>query len=166
MNQKIWWNTLGYQWTLISADVCGYIHRYPWSTTVNIYGYPWMFRKYLLGFRANHKRFVGMCLPFVLKNMKNDQQLSNMIVLHFGLVTFRFGYGRDHPSFPWFRDFQTCPWAPQPILFIFGDTRMPHTIQEKPTSFKTNYYVQKSCRKHVFCQFWKRRAPKQHEDPS
>ena len=35
------------------------------------------------------------------------------------------------PSFLWFRDFRTCPWAPKPFIFIFGDTRTLQITQEK-----------------------------------
>ena len=37
----------------------------------------------------------------------------------------------SNPSFPWFRDFWTCPWAPKPILSTFGDTRALQVIQEE-----------------------------------
>ena len=44
---------------------------------------------------------------------------------------FRFAHGRNQkPPFPWFRDFRTCPWAPESILFIFRDTKWLQIIRE------------------------------------
>ena len=51
----------------------------------------------------------------------------------FELISFRCAYVRDQKlSFLWFRDFWTCPWAPKPVIFIFGDARIPQIIQENP----------------------------------
>ena len=44
--------------------------------------------------------------------------------LHFGLIAFRFHYGRTlKPTISWFSNFGTCPWLRKPVLFIFGNTR-------------------------------------------
>ena len=67
-----------------------------------------------------------------------DQRLRSIILLHFGLVTFRFGYGRDrNSSFLRFRALWTCTWVPKRILFIVGGTRIPQQIQEAP---QTNFW--------------------------
>ena len=47
----------------------------------------------------------------------------------------------DNPSFSWFRDFWSCPWLPQPILFVFGDTRTLQIIQEIQKHFPTCYFA-------------------------
>ena len=55
----------------------------------------------------------------------------------------------ENPSFLWFRDFRTCPWAPTPILFIFGGPRRPQKTQEKPKPFLNiifKYMNLKSCK--------------------
>ena len=49
----------------------------------------------------------------------------------------------ENLSFPWCPDFRTCPRAPQPIIFIFGDTRILHIIQYKSQIIKT-YHFRKS----------------------
>ena len=37
----------------------------------------------------------------------------------------------SNPSFSWFLDFRTCPWAPKPFIFMFGETRIRWIIQEQ-----------------------------------
>ena len=55
-----------------------------------------------------------------------------MILLRFGIMKFRFAYGRDQNSaFLWFWDFWTRHRALKPIIFILGNTRTPKTNQEK-----------------------------------
>ena len=58
-----------------------------------------------------------------------DQKLCSIIMLHSGLVTFRFGYGRDREPFisliSGFWDVSSTPH------FFFGDTRRAQTIQER-----------------------------------
>ena len=78
----------------------------------------------------------------------------------FWTSNFRFAHGRDRkPSFPWFRDFRTCPWLPKPILSIFGDTRMPQLIQEKPDTFlKHIMWGNLKMLKIMFCIFRKGRG--------
>ena len=44
----------------------------------------------------------------------------------------------SNPSFSWIRDFRTCPWAPKPTIFIFGDPRIPQIIERKTNRFFKN----------------------------
>ena len=67
-----------------------------------------------------------------------------IILLHFGLITFRFHFG--NPKTPHFHDFRTqrmWQWLPRPIFFIFGDARIPYKIQETIQNhvFKSYYFV-------------------------
>ena len=41
--------------------------------------------------------------------------------------------------FSWFEDFWTCPWLPKPRLFISGDTKTLHRIQENLKSPQIEY---------------------------
>ena len=51
-------------------------------------------------------------------------KFCSIILLQFGLITFRFAYGRTQkPSFLWFRDFWTRRQAQKRTIFIFEDTR-------------------------------------------
>ena len=64
-------------------------------------------------------------------------------MVHFGLITFRFAYGRDrNSSFLWFRDFWKCPRAPKTTIVIFGDTWTPKI--KKSLGHFQKYYVCKS----------------------
>ena len=47
-------------------------------------------------------------------------KLWRIILLHLGLVTFRFPYSEgktENTSFSWFKDFWPCPWPPKPTIF-------------------------------------------------
>ena len=69
------------------------------------------------------------------------QKLRIIIMLRFGLVAFRFHFGKsENHSFACFWDFLTCPWLPWPILFNFGDTKILRIIQEKARSILEKYY--------------------------
>ena len=52
-----------------------------------------------------------------------------MILLHFGLVSFRFHYGRGRPP-----TFMILGFSDVSIIFVFGATRTPELIQENKTS--------------------------------
>ena len=74
----------------------------------------------------------------------------------------------ENPSFPWFRDFPTCPWAPKPTWFISGDPNIPQIIQGTSQVIFDEYEFEKyeHFGNHFFWKFRKRRAPKSHGDPS
>ena len=82
--------------------------------------------------KKNMKAFVGHCWVIFMVNIwkRHGQKLRRIVLLHFGLVTFRFHYGRDwKPLVFMISGSRTCPWLPNPIWFIFGDTRIPQSIQ-------------------------------------
>ena len=87
----------------------------------------------------------------------------------FGLITFRFAYGRTSNSAAlWFRDFRTWPRLPKPTIFIFGDPRILQTIQEKSQFISGNYYfyIFDNVGHRNLTKCWKRRAPTNPEDLS
>ena len=59
---------------------------------------------------------------------------------------FPFAYGRtwNSPFLLWFRDLGTGPWLPTPIVFIFGDLRIPQTINKESWHISRTFYVYKS----------------------
>ena len=63
----------------------------------------------------------GMRDIFTVNIMKGiARKLRRIVLLHFGLITFRSHYWKTlNPSCSWFRDFRTWPWAAKPILLIF-----------------------------------------------
>ena len=90
-------------------------------------------------------------------------KLRIIILLQFGLVTFRCHYGKDRkPSFSGFRDFRTCPWLPKTNHFYFWrnqDTSI--NSREAPNHLK--YQFGESQNQCVW-KFWKIRGPNNHED--
>ena len=65
------------------------------------------------------------------------KKLRGTILVHFGLMTFRFAYGRTpKPSFLCFWDFWTCPRAPKSIILMFEDPRILKQNKEKQFIFK------------------------------
>ena len=48
----------------------------------------------------------------------------------------------ENPSFLWFRDCWTCPWAPKPIMFNFGDTKLLQIIQGRSGSFSNILFLE------------------------
>ena len=54
------------------------------------------------------------------------------------------------PSCSWFRDFGTRHQAPKPIIFIFGDTRIPNKIKQNPWNMFGEYYFV-----NMWLEFWK-----------
>ena len=59
------------------------------------------------------------------------QKLRRIILLRFGLITFRFGYGRDRKPFIFMiSGFLDVAISPKTIYFHL-DTRRPQIIQEK-----------------------------------
>ena len=68
----------------------------------------------------------------------------------------------SNPSFSWFLGFRTCPRAPKPISFIFGDARILQMIQETPQILFGKYYFLKSqnVENSTFWKCWKRRGLK------
>ena len=72
------------------------------------------------------------------------------------------------PSILWFLDFWTCPWAPKPIIFIFGHPKIPQILQEKAKISSGNniFYKSQNVGNRKLWKLWKRRGPTNHEDPS
>ena len=55
----------------------------------------------------------GLWGPISTVNFKEKvaQKFHTIILLHLGLITFRFHFGKARkPWFSWFSDFGTCPW--------------------------------------------------------
>ena len=62
---------------------------------------------------------------------RTARKLGRIILLDFGLVTFRIHLRKpENSSFSWFSDFRTCPWLPKPIILDFGDTKILWKIRE------------------------------------
>ena len=60
---------------------------------------------------------------------RNGQKLRRIILLHFGLVTSRFGYGRTLILMIW--GFSDVPLSPKTNIIYLGNATMPKKIQEK-----------------------------------
>ena len=82
---------------------------------------------------------------------------------------FGFAYGENpKPSLLWCWDFETCPDRPEPIIFIFGDTRRLKQIEEIPLEHFSKHNICVKCQNiesPKSCQFWKRRAPNNPKYP-
>ena len=85
----------------------------------------------------------AMCLHLRVIRMVNlwkryGKKLRIIMLLQFGLVTFRFGYGRTRqPRFSWFLDFWH-PWDP-----LFMDLNIPDHFRianTKKTRFRENIF--------------------------
>ena len=113
--------------------------------------------------------FCNCCVIFMVNSWKRyGQKLRRIILLPFELITFWFAYGKnENPSFLWFRDFRTCPWLPKPIIFIFGNTRIPQITRETTRSIFRKSYFWKSQHfgNRTFWKVRKRRAPTTPDDP-
>ena len=72
----------------------------------------------------------------VYSNSRIAEKLRRIILLHFGLVIFRFQYGRSRRVFifmilgPGGRD-HGPPWPPETIILDFVPTKLLQIIQEK-----------------------------------
>ena len=74
-----------------------------------------------------------------------------MILVQFGLITFRFAHGRIRkPSFLWFRDFWTSPWAPKPTILSLETSGHLSTINEKQIISTNTTLIISSFGEHVF----------------
>ena len=63
--------------------------------------------------------------------------------------------------------FRTCPRATKPILFIFGDPRIPQKIKKHPVAFLENItFININMLEIHVLQFSKSPAPNNPDDPS
>ena len=89
-------------------------------------------------------RFFWTCVCVIF--MWNNRLKSSGELLCFDLVWYFSDWlmgDTSKSSFLWFREFRTCPRFPKPIIFIFGDTRIPKTNQEKTWNISQKYHVLK-----------------------
>ena len=99
-----------------------------------------------------------MCLHvwvFFMVNLwkRYGQTLRRIILLHLGLVTFRFAFGRNRTRvISLIQDFWTFPWLPKPTVSIFGDPGYLKEFENIPKQFE-NILVWKS-QNVVHRYFW------------
>ena len=93
---------------------------------------------------------------------RTTQKLRKFILLHFWISNFSDSFWETskchqfHVSRTWW----TCPWLRKPILFIFGNTKIPQIFQETNRSILETYCVWESqnFEHRPFWKCWKRRG--------
>ena len=92
-----------------------------------------------------------------------------IILLHFGLVPFLgLIIGKPpNPSFSWFRDFRTCPWAsPSQWFYLWRHQDTPSNPGKSQLFFYERViWGRRNFGNQYVWKLWKRRASTNHEDP-
>ena len=85
-------------------------------------------------YKTNIWKFIGTLIAMfgslLWKVYGEDMATSSIDWFCFILYSYLFDlfmWETENLSFLWFRDFQTCPWAPKPILFIICLSRHQDT---------------------------------------
>ena len=95
------------------------------------------------------------------------RKLHIIILLHLGLVTFWFHFGKRKPSTSWFSDLAGVTMVPQTNILYHSET---------PKALQTNWEIPETSLKHImlgnldisevlFLKLGKRREPDLFEDP-